>query len=1222
MKKFMSIGLALLLLASSVYAGTVSRGLDRQMQGMLGTDQITVLVVLEDQADLANMELDLRATSATLADRHAAVVGALQNVAKGGQANLLRDLETAKAGGEVLGFTPHWLVNSVVVRTTVDGARALALRPDVAVVEANLEVELIGPVKAPQSKSLGDKAIGITPGVVSVGARRVWDELGIRGENVIVGVLDTGVDGTHPALSARWQGNFAPTSESWLDAAGLGDATPVDQHYHGTHVMGTITGLATNDTIGVAPGAHWIATNVINMSSGAAFDNAVITSLEFMTDPDGDPLTTDDVPDVVQNSWGVNESFSGYVDCDSRWWTAIDNCEAAGVVLTWSAGNEGSGSTTMRSPADRAASPYNTFSVGSTNNTPPFAVSSFSSRGPSGCGGAYAMKPEIVAPGESIYSAEPGGTYQYLDGTSMAGPHLAGVVALMRSANPNIDVMTIKQILMDTAIPLGAADEDNNYGHGFVDAYAAVLAVMQGYGTVEGFVTEAGSGDPVAGATVVVQGTPRSTSTDAAGFYRLMLEQGPYTLDVSAFGYLDGSTGVTVVENDTVFGDVVLTPAPSALLSGHVYDDASNPVDGATVTVLATPLTPATTDVAGYYELSVPTGTTYDVLAQAYGMGSQQVSVDFQAATVQDFTLPALIFDDFESGNLTLFPWETSGTAPWFVTTDYAFSGTHSVRSGGIAASQSSVLSITVEVIAASNVEFYRKVSSESGYDYLRFAIDGVQQAEWAGELDWTLVSYPVTTGSHTLTWSYEKDGSVDSGLDAAWVDFVVFPTIGEPVYPSMTVSPLVLTQSLAPGATAQQTVTIDNVGDGQLDWTAVAAMDLPGTSVLSARYDDLVLGKDEPDPRRGDSPLLGAGGPDGFGYLWADSDQFGGPVYGWVEINGIGTAVTLGDDAISADIAMGMTFPFYGTDFTSVKVCSNGFLSFTTTSSPYTNATIPTASEPNNLLAAFWDDLDPTAGGTVYTYADAVNSRFIVEYDGVQHYDINDVGDPQTFQVILDADGTITFQYKTMTGVAESTVGIENAGGTDGLQVVYNAAYLHDALALQFSFTPPPDPWLTVAPAGGTLPGQTGGGEFIVTFDATLLAEGVYTGSVVVGSNDPDHVQVVVPVTLTVSTGTAVDENGLPRTFALGQAVPNPFNPQTSIAYAVPAEGGRVTLRIFDLQGRLVRTLVDGNQSAGEHLAVWTGRDEDGRRAASGTYFYRLEAPGFTQTEKMVLVK
>ena len=131
-----------------------------------------------------------------------------------------------------------------------------------------------------------------------------------------------------------------------------------------------------------------------------------------------------------------------------------------------------------------------------------------------------------------------------------------------------------------------------------------------------------------------------------------------------------------------------------------------------------------------------------------------------------------------------------------------------------------------------------------------------------------------------------------------------------------------------------------------------------------------------------------------------------------------------------------------------------------------------------------------------------------------------------------------------------------------------------------------------------------------------------MYTGSVVVSTNDPGHAQVVIPVTLTVQTSTAVGDEVLPTVFALGKAVPNPFNPQTTIRFAVPTGGGRVTLKVFDLSGRTVRTLVDGVMAAGNHSAIWTGDDDAGRRMASGNYFYRLDGPGFSETRKMVLVK
>lgn len=1220
MKKALAIALTLMVVAGASHAGKMSPGLESLMSTMNGSEEIKVLVVMKDQVDTKTLDWDLHVARTPMHERHDIVVSALRDRAVASQQPLLDELATMRGRGDVRGFTSHWLINAVVVVTTVAEVPRLALRPDVDVIEADLVVELIEPVNEPRAKTLGTRGIGITPGVVAVGARRVWDELGIDGTGAIVGILDTGVDLTHPALNARWQGNFTTAGESWYDAAGLGHSTPQDDHYHGTHVMGTITGLAPDDTIGVAPGAHWVAANPIIMSAGSAFDNAVIASLEFMADPDGDPGTSDDVPDVVQNSWGVNEGFTGYYDCDSRWWAAIDNCEAAGVVLTWSAGNEGSGSTTLRSPADRATSPYNCFSVGSTDNTGT-TISGFSSRGPSGCGGEFAMKPEIMAPGADIYSAQPGGGYQYLDGTSMAGPHIAGVVALMRSANPGLDVITIKQIIMDTAIDMGVAGEDNDHGHGFVDAYEAVLAVLSGYGTLEGTVTDLSTSLPIEGAQVVFTAAgelDRARTTDASGFYSIMLPQGDWDLDVTAFGYLgDSVAAVAVIEDGTTTQDVQLAQAPSALLSGYVYDDEAAPVVGASVTVLNTPLAPATSGVGGYYEITMPTGAVYDVLASAYGMGSHQVSLDFQAAATQDFVLPQLIFENFESGTLVVFPWETSGEADWFASTDEAYEGLYSAKSGNITHYESSVLSITLNVLAAGNLEFYYKVSSESNYDYLRFSIDGAQQNEWAGEIDWTLASYPVTAGSHTFSWSYDKDGSVDTGGDCAWVDYVVFPTIAPPTYPELAVSPLALSEILEPGDTSVQYITLDNNGEGELIFNAVATMDLPPTA--TGGRTPVELGKDDPDPRVGQSPLLGSGGPDGYGYNWIDSDEFGGPSYGWVEISGLGTPLSLSDDSISGDLPLGFAFSFYGTDFTTVKVCSNGFLSFTSSVSYYTNDPIPDAGDPNNLIAPYWDDLNPASGGTVYYYADAANSRFIVEWDAVVHYGTSD---PQTFQVILNADGTILFQYATTNGQNEATVGIENASGSDGLEVVFNAAYIHDGLATLFSFVPPPDPWLTVTPVSGVIPGMTTGTQLAVAFNATDLPEGNYTGNVTIGSNDPDNPQVIVPVSLLVTNlGTAVGDE-LPRSFALGAAYPNPFNPSTKIAFAVPAGGGRVDLQIFDLSGRLVRTLVSGEQEGGNHTAVWAGLNDAGRPVSSGTYFYRLQAPSFDETKKMVLVK
>jgi len=1214
MKKALGFALLFLMLSGLAAAGTVSPGLEAQMRSLVGSDEIKVLVVMKDQVDVKSLNWALHDAKTTRQARHKTVLDALQATARHSQDGLLADLGAKTTAGSVRGYTPHWLINAVVVVATVDEVKALAERPDVDVIEPDLRVELIEPLSSDKQLDKNSQGVGITPGVVSIGARRVWNELGVNGAGAIVGILDTGVDGAHPSLSSRWRGNFAPASECWLDAAGLGDATPIDQHYHGTHVMGTITGLAVDDTIGVAPGALWIASNVINMGAGPSFDNAVIASLEFMTDPDGNPATTDDVPDVVQNSWGVNESF-GYLDCDSRWWAAIDACEASGVVLTWSAGNEGPSSGTIRSPGDRSTDAYNAFSVGSTLASAPFTVSSFSSRGPSGCGGSFAVKPEISAPGSNIYSAEPGGTYQLLSGTSMAGPHVAGVVALMRAANPNIDVITIKQILMDTAVDLGVAGEDNDYGHGFINAYDAVLAVMQGFGTIDGIVTDAGSGNPISGATVMASATgeqARTTNTDATGAFQFTLPEAEWTLDYSAFGYDAAQLVFVVVADQSVNGDLTLSALPVALLSGYVRDDSTIPVIGATVSVLGTPVEPTMTDGTGYYGLTLPVGAVYDVLAQASGMGSDQHAVVFDGPTTQDFVLPQLTFDDFETNNFNQFAWIQSGNAPWIIDTATVFEGTHSARSGTITHNQISTLSLDVDVQAAGNVEFEYKVSSESGYDFLVFSVDGSVIASWSGEAGWAHYVHNIDAGPHTLTWSYTKDTSVNSGSDAAWIDFVIFPTLAEPALPDIDVTPPTITATLDPGAVSQHIVILDNLGDALLTFAAATIENLPSTVL----HETIVLPKGVEDDQYETSTLLGSGGPDGFGYHWIDSDDFGGPAYNWADISGVGIARSFGDDDNQA-FDFSFPFPFYGLNFTSVNVCSNGWLSFGSTSTAYSNAGIPAIGDPNNLIAVFWDDLNPAAAGTIFTYDDTVNDRFIVQWSGVPHYGSTDY---LHFQAILNADGTILCQYQTIIEPGGCTIGIENASGTVGLQVVNNGAFAANGMALLFSLAPAMDPWLTVTPTSGSVP--TGGSTSLtVILDATNLVEGIYSGSLTIASNDPDEPLVVVPVELTVATVSGVDD-AMPTRFSLDGAYPNPFNPRTEIAFAVPSGSARVRLDVYDVSGRLIKHLISGSMEAGHHTVTWSGEDRDGRRVASGTYFYRLESGDFRQTKTMVLVK
>ena len=132
--------------------------------------------------------------------------------------------------------------------------------------------------------------------------------------------------------------------------------------------------------------------------------------------------------------------------------------------------------------------------------------------------------------------------------------------------------------------------------------------------------------------------------------------------------------------------------------------------------------------------------------------------------------------EDFETGNLTKFPWGHSGDANWTVNSGTRHSGTYGAQAGSITDDQTSTLTLTLNC-SSGDISFYRKVSSESGCDYLRFYIDGAEQGQWAGEQDWARMSFPVTAGTRTLKWTYSKDGSESSGSDTAWIDDIVFPS-------------------------------------------------------------------------------------------------------------------------------------------------------------------------------------------------------------------------------------------------------------------------------------------------------------------------------------------------------------------------------------------------------------------------------------------------------------
>ena len=489
LKPVVGILASVLLIAAPAEAGTIQPPLDEMIAEADAGEFFGAIIIMADMVDLDALKQELYARRADRREWHEAVVLALQDKATVSQTEIIIQLARLADQGLVRDYRGIWIGNVVLVTATGEAFDILAKRDDVSQITLDYEIENIEPV------SKGDDSppliAGVEAGLMAIRADEVW-AMGITGAGRLVSHLDTGVDGNHPALNARWRGYDSRYAGNpgwaWFDPV-TNTNFPFDAGAHGTHTMGTICGLGmgTGDTIGVAFGAEWISAGVIDRVSIPQTISDAILSFQWIADPDDNPSTVWDVPDVCSNSWGVSEIYHGYDYCDPMFWSVLDGCEAAGVFVVFAAGNEGYyGSRTIRNPATRATTDIQSFAVGAVDgNDPNLPIADFSSRGPSECtpGGNDTIKPEVSAPGVSVRSSVPGGGYQDgWSGTSMACPHVAGVVALMREANPNLTTDQIGEIMLETASDLGQQGEDNAYGMGIVDAYEAVMLAISNDG--------------------------------------------------------------------------------------------------------------------------------------------------------------------------------------------------------------------------------------------------------------------------------------------------------------------------------------------------------------------------------------------------------------------------------------------------------------------------------------------------------------------------------------------------------------------------------------------------------------------------------------------------------------------------------------------------------------------------------------------------------------------
>jgi serine protease AprX len=636
-------------------------------------------------------------------------------------------------------------------------------------------------------------------------------DLGYTGEGITICVLDAGFNNLeHQVFSSmdiadQW--DFVNNDGNVDDEADMGTGD------HGTMTLSTIGGFFQGQLIGPAFGATFLLAKTENTDSetqveednwvaGAEWADALgaditSTSLGYITFDDGTGYS----PDEMDGNTAVIT-------------IAADIAASLGILVVNSAGNEGGGVTTIGAPADGDS----VLAVGAVYSDG--SRTYFSSVGPTADG---RIKPDVMAMGSGVCVADPYGptSYTYADGTSFSCPLTAGAAALLWQMAPNASNMEIYNALKMSAN--NAQNPNNEYGWGILDIYAAYeyLALpqivhsplpdsenMNGPYTVNVEVTS--QDDLVQGSPIVVY------RKDVGNWIQIPMtankETGAYFAEIAG----DGTPGVydyyITAENTNALVSLP-SNAPTAFFTFNIGPDSEAPVithnpikeyyvnlwSQAAVVAQITDniqLDPSNTFVEWkingteqdniyfvpgenntytawfpFSEVQINDLIEYRINAQDLSL-AQNVST-FPVSGYQSFNITDRI--SFEQNTFSE-NWIFSGDQNWFVSTDQHQHGSYSAKSGDIDDSQISSIEITFSCDVNGNIVFYKRVSSEEGWDYLNFYINDGLQDQWSGELSWSEESYAVTPGTYTIKWEYSKDISVSEGSDCGWIDNITFP--------------------------------------------------------------------------------------------------------------------------------------------------------------------------------------------------------------------------------------------------------------------------------------------------------------------------------------------------------------------------------------------------------------------------------------------------------------
>ena len=439
--KALSIFLVLFLVISifpmNLFAKTDSSYLDKiekSLQKVPASKEVEFIVTLKAEADLTKVKPE-------------DVVDTLRDTSEKSQESLISFVERKVKDGDISEYNSFFIINSIYIKGRAELIEKIARRSDVESIRLNHTIVSDKEEIVKRKSSLSEVTSYVPWNLESIQADRVTK----TGKNIVVGIIDSGVNANHPEL----QNALLP--EGFKDFVEPSNTEPKDETGHGTHVAGTILGR----TIGIAKDAKLIVARVFN-KEGEASDEGLLAAGQWILEKK---------PQVVNNSWGGNRDDSFYDDIVKKW-------KAAGIVPIFSSGNTGEYNAGGEGSIGSPGSLEDSFSVGAL--TKDDRLAKFSLRGPSKHTNKF--KPEISAPGVNILSADYKGGYVLKTGTSMAAPHVTGAVALILEANKNLSVDKVEDILKSTATPLTddhyISSPNMGYGYGKLNVYKAVEAAL------------------------------------------------------------------------------------------------------------------------------------------------------------------------------------------------------------------------------------------------------------------------------------------------------------------------------------------------------------------------------------------------------------------------------------------------------------------------------------------------------------------------------------------------------------------------------------------------------------------------------------------------------------------------------------------------------------------------------------------------------------------------